>query len=100
MKLTADQLKIAEMCNISPDAILSRLRTSTHSADGDADDGDEQDEIQRAQNHLECCRDADEDTMSRVCAARDCLNGWIGKNGGEVKTGSANSIGIVFPRRR
>lgn len=97
MKLTPDQKKIAEMCNVSPDVLLSRLRTSTNSADRDAD-GDEQDEIDRAQNHLECCRDEDEDTMSRVCAARDCLNGWIGKNGGEVKSDNSSAHGIVFRR--
>jgi hypothetical protein len=102
MKLTPEQTRIAEVMNVSPDVLLSRLSRSVNSVDDpddDVDNSDEQDEIQRAQNHLECCRDADEDTMSRVTMARDCLNDFLAKNGGEVKD-SANSAGLVFPHRR
>jgi hypothetical protein len=97
VKLTQDQKQICAMTGVSPDKVLARM--SAEKPDGSIDpdaDGDEQDEIDRAQNHLECCRDEGEDTMSRVSMARDCLNDFLAKSGGEVKTGSANSAGIVF----
>jgi hypothetical protein len=97
MKLTATQRAIAENMNIAVHELESRM--SDNDPDDDTESQSPPDELDAALDHLGASEPGDDDHLDHVTAARDCLNSYLARNGGEVKD-SMNSAGLVFPHHR